>query len=79
MKVPDKRQKYDWATKASELRERPGDWAIVVKKGEAPNARAAQNVTRYIKQGSRNMPKGQFEAETRGDVVYARFVGNPNA
>lgn len=77
--MPNRKQKYDWATKASELRSQPGVWGVVVKSGEAPNARAAQSVTRYIRKGkSPHMPSGEFDAVTRGDEVFAIYVGNPN-
>lgn len=72
------KRKYDWDETARELRERPGEWAIVLESGEAPSKRAAQDVTRYIKRGSRTMPQGEFEALTRGDRVFARYVGGNN-
>lgn len=70
--------KYDWEATAKALRERPGEWAVVVQSGEAPSKRAAQDITRYIKRGSENMPKGEFYAVTREDQVFAVYVGGSN-
>lgn len=69
------RGKYDWYATAAALRNRPGEWAIVIASGEAHSKRAAQDVARYIRNGSGNMPKGMFEATTRGDEVFARYIG----
>ncbi len=68
-----KKQKYDWPQISRDLRARPGEWARVVD--PAPSKRAAQDVTRYIKRGSVNMPPGVFGALTRDDVVYAKYIG----
>ena len=69
------RGRYDWAKTARELRQNPGVWAVVIQSGEAPSKRAAQDAARYIRQGSRNMPKGEFTAASSGDRVYAMYVG----
>lgn len=69
--------KYDWKKIAAELRDNPGQWGIVegneYVKGTAS---AAQGVTRFIKSGVHpSLPLGEFESVTRGNVVYARYVG----
>lgn len=69
--------KYNLASARTELKNNPGEWAIVVPPGVAPSKRAAQDVARYIRKGTKGM-EGQFEAESRGDTVFARFVGSPN-
>ena len=69
--------KYGLAQHREAMIKNPGAWAIVVPPGVAPSKRAAQDVARYIQKGTKDM-KGPFEAVTRGDTVYARFVGTPN-
>ena len=64
-----------WATTADALRNRPGEWALVVPAGVAKSKRRAQDTARYIRNGSRVMPKGEFDAVTRGDQVFAVYTG----
>lgn len=73
------RPKYNWPKVVKDLRANPGTWAIVVKAGEAPSKRAAQDVSRFIRKGSKYMPKGEFDAVTRDDQVYAIYKGGQDA
>jgi hypothetical protein len=75
--VPPKVEGYiDWREIAKELRAHPGQWAeVVVKEGD--NAvTAAWAAARYMTRGQTpHFPRGEFEATTRKNVVYGRYVG----
>jgi len=67
----------DWRRVADELRQRPGQWAVVATR---PSSGAAATIAGAIRKGSRaGMPSGAFEARARtvdGECrVYARYVG----
>jgi len=69
--------KYDWATILRDFRENPGTWAVVGGENTANNPGAAQAVARNMRLGRvSDIKPGEFEATTRGTVVYARYVGN---
>jgi hypothetical protein len=66
-----------WATVASELRARPGEWKVIA-------TTASSNLAHHIRVGNnKSFPKGEFEATSRGwdkttkryAKVYARFIG----
>lgn len=74
---PPSKGSVDWTLVASELRARPGEWAIVDR-----NATVARGTA--IKKGRIEafQPAGSFEATMRGNgdgryTVYARYVGHP--
>jgi len=78
---PDSRKARDWATVASQLRARPGEWAKVLEAGSGSYAT-------QIKKGGLACfrPAGSFEATTRlvsknpnKFDIWARYVEEPAA
>ena len=69
--------KYDWPTIAAELKANKDQWGLVEGNERVVGTpEAAQGVSRFIRNGEHAlMPKGQFESTTRGNRVYARYVG----
>lgn len=70
-----------WATIAHQLRQRPGQWALVVSYEKSTTARTTATL---VKRGRyTGVPAGEFEAVSRreGDVfnVYARYIGGGDA
>jgi hypothetical protein len=64
-----------WAWEANQLRKHPGRWAILATAKSALAAGQQANAVRKgIYQAFR--PSGEFEATNRGNLVYARYVGN---
>lgn len=62
-----------WSVIADELRSHPGEWAKVDAAETVPSARNRQAAIRNGRLSG--MPRGQFEAVTRGLDIWARFVG----
>lgn len=71
-------RKYAWDAIVATLVDNPGKWAVIDPvEGWTPSIQSAQSTSRNIRQGNvKGMPKGQFEAATRGNVVYARYKGD---
>jgi hypothetical protein len=78
---PDNRGRPDnkWAEIADELRDRPGEWALIAKGVDSTIANKIRT-GRY-----RSMPRGQFEAVSRNSNVanrradiWARYIGGAN-
>lgn len=68
--------KYDWPTITKELRENPGKWAVIDGEGVRGNPASAQAVGRMIRKGGLSgIQEGEFDATTRGAVLYARYIG----
>lgn len=64
-----------WRWESDQLRRHPGRWAIL---GTAKNAVAAGAQANSIRRGVYQAfrPAFSFEATSRGNLVYARWVGN---
>lgn len=68
-----KRGEVDWASVAEQLRQRPGEWALVT--------RANPSVVPQVKRGRyQALPRGEFEATSRNvrdgkAEIYLRYVG----
>jgi hypothetical protein len=74
----DGRNKYDWPVIFEELRQNPGVWGVVTGTNVIENPDAAQAAARNIRRGNvGGAILGEFEATTRGNTVYARYVGVP--
>ncbi|RLP68389.1 hypothetical protein D9V30_10390 [Mycetocola reblochoni] len=66
----------DWKDTADQLRNRPGEWALVATD-------ASPSMVRHIKAGTYigMRPAGHFDAVSRGnrgsraDEIYARYIG----
>lgn len=68
-------RKYDWKKITDELRAHPGEWAVIDDENKHTLA-AAQGLAAVIRQGRHvGISKGEFEATTRMNVVYARYKG----
>jgi hypothetical protein len=70
----DARATGAWRDEAAELRDRPGEWAVVAT---MPSNRAAA-MTANIRLGklAAFRPAGTFEATKRGEDVWVRYVGD---
>lgn len=67
-----------WAVIAYQLRERPGEWAVVYE-----GSRDMTAVARIKSGKSWFAPAGSFEAvhrrlPTGGEAIYARYIGEPS-
>lgn len=62
-----------WPKVAAELRDDPGEWRRVI----GFNPRSARAYGSHIRNGGLAAfnPPGAFEAEVRGDELWARYVG----
>ena len=67
--------KCKWSWEASQLKQNPGRWAVLVRESES--ARRGQ-IASAIRMGvyTAFRPKGHFESAVRGEYVYVRYVGN---
>lgn len=68
-----KRGRTDWASVAEQLRQRPGEWALVARVNPAA-------VTHIKRGGYKAFPAGEFEATSRNARdskadIYVRYVG----
>ena len=69
--------KYDWDSITAELKQQPGEWAIVEGKGVAGTKGAAGVAARSLRRGEVAGAKpGEFESTVRGTTIYARYVGH---
>lgn len=76
----DNQRKYDWTAITAALRANPGKWAIIEADGVKGTNTAAQATSRNIRNGRiKGLAKGEFDAMTRGNTVYARYVGKGGA
>lgn len=79
---PRERGDSKWVKEAIELRERPGEWAVLHTSKSAQLSAAAARTIRVAKVKAWQ-PAGSFEAIARtvdGEHrVYARYVGNGDA
>lgn len=80
-KQPPPSTRTDWAAIDAQLRERPGEWALVATRDTEQKAGQLMSELRvgksqgYGKQRTVRLEVGAFEVERRGLDVYARFVG----
>lgn len=68
-----KRGRTDWVSVAEQLRQRPGEWALVARMSPA-------TVVRIKRGGYKAFPAGEFEATSRNvrdkkADIYLRYVG----
>ena len=70
------RGKYDWKMITTELKANPTQWGVITGDGTKGTVQAAQAAARNIRNGAvAGIKVGDFEATSRGTVVYARYVG----
>jgi hypothetical protein len=75
----DNHRRYDWKNITAQLKAKPGDWAIIEAEGAKGTNSAAQATSRNIRNGRiKGIKAGEFDAVTRGSVVYARYIGKKN-
>jgi hypothetical protein len=72
-----KQRRYDWGEITKVLRDNPGKWAIIEPfddKEVTPTS--AQATSRNLRSGRfKGIAAGEYDAKTRGTVVYARYLG----
>lgn len=67
---------FDWNDIADTLRAYPGQWAELSSETAKATTTASQRIAHRINGGEIvPMPKGTFEAKTRQNVVYVRYIG----
>lgn len=72
--------KYNWNEIIADLKGNPGRWAVITGNNVKGTVSSANGTRHHINAGHvPGMPRGEFEATTRGNVIYARYVGNPNS
>jgi hypothetical protein len=69
------RAKYDWEKISAELKTKPGKWAVVEGKGVKGTPGAAHEAARRIRKGEITAMKEGFDATSRGNTVYAMYIG----
>lgn len=73
---PDQSHNYDWAGVVAALKQHPGQWALLEGVARKPSKTGARYMMRCLKNGMvSGVEPGEFDAATRGDKVYARYLG----
>lgn len=73
----DNHRRYNWDDITAQLKAKPGEWAIIEAEGAKGTNSAAQATSRNIRNGRiKGIEPGEFDAVTRGSVVYACYKGS---
>lgn len=74
---PPPQKEWGWSGVATELRSRPGVWAVVREPDLDGSLRKVDSAHAYLtRKGSPHMPLTEYEIVRREGFLYARYLGN---